>query len=158
MREEPQHLVIKIYASFYSFVRGQISVVGETDWGRQRRIAILTRNFFSWPYHAVLSSRHHLVLLLLNWRPCGLPPPAGCSLWLQAGSDSRLTLTSTDSNCLWNLIQHLHISFHNAHDFRSTLWLLALIYSDASWSGKSLIDGSVKGHYATLQPMENSVK
>ena len=29
IREEPQHLVIRIYGSFYSFERGQISVVCE---------------------------------------------------------------------------------------------------------------------------------
>ena len=39
-----------IYTSFYSFVRGRISVVCELDGGREvTQIAILTDNFFPWP-------------------------------------------------------------------------------------------------------------
>ena len=47
------------------------------------------------------------------------------------------------------LMQHLHISFHNTHNFGLTTWLLLLIYPGASYSEKSLIDSSVKGQYAT---------
>ena len=39
------------------------------DGGRRRQTTILTHNFFfSWPYHAVLSSRPHFTLLLLLGR------------------------------------------------------------------------------------------
>ena len=80
-KEELQNFFIKIYTSFYSFKRGQISVVywRETDGGRQWQTALLTHNFFSWPQHAVLSSRPHLAFLLLlgrglNWRLYGPLP------------------------------------------------------------------------------------
>ena len=56
----------------------------------------------------------------------------------------------TDSNWHRPSRGHLHISFHNTHDFRSTTWLLSIIYTGESYSNKSLIDGSVKGQYATF--------
>ena len=113
----------------------------ETDgWREIKQTAILTDNFFfSWPWHAVLSSRPHLTLLLLLSQRCsiggnwGQLPSAGRSHWLQASSDSVLT----DSHCHGQL----HILFHNAH----LCDLLPLIYTSAS-----LIDGSVKGQYVTL--------
>ena len=40
--------------------------VRPTDGGRQRQTAILTHNFFSWPYHAVLSSTPHLALRIFD--------------------------------------------------------------------------------------------
>ena len=45
---------------------------------------------------------------------------------------------------------HLYISFDNAHHFRPTTWLLPFIYTCASCAEKFLIDGSVKGQYATI--------
>ena len=41
------------------------SISSNSERGRRRQIAILTHNIFSWSYHAVLSSRSHLALLLL---------------------------------------------------------------------------------------------
>ena len=37
MKEGPQHFFIKIYSSFYSFERGQTSVVQETDWDKETK-------------------------------------------------------------------------------------------------------------------------
>ena len=55
-----------------------------------------------------------------------------------------------DSHWLRSSRGHLYISFHNVHDFRSTTWLLPLIYSGTSCSEKFLIDGdSAKGQFAT---------
>ena len=79
--------------------------VRQTD-GRGRRMetATLTHNFFfSWPYHAVLSSRLHLALLLLGWGvfnrrsvvghcPSGAPGDSLALPWTQAETDSWLTL------------------------------------------------------------------
>ena len=87
------------------------------------------------------SSRPHLVLLLHGRKgvfnqksPWALLVRASW-VWLQ------LTPTFTQASAYL---------FHNAHDFRSTTWLLPLIYTDVSCSEKSLIDGSVKGQYVTL--------
>ena len=86
MKEEPQHLK-NTYVLFYSFERGQISVgVLETDGRREtRRIAILTHNFFSSPYHAMLSSRFHLALLLFygQWRENQSEARCGPLCWPQ---------------------------------------------------------------------------
>ena len=69
------------------------------DGWKQGQTAILTHNFFSWPYHAVLSSRPHLALLFLSqgYSTEGSErhsPPGGalsdCKLWL------RPSLTPTD--------------------------------------------------------------
>ena len=109
----------------------------------------MTHNFlFSWPYHTVLSSRPHLAHLLLlgqgyfiggSCRPPGVL--SDCKLGLTLDSH-WLQLTPT-------LTWLLHVSFYNAHDFQSTMWLLPLIYSGLSCSEISLIDGLVKGQYAT---------
>ena len=130
MKEEPQHFFMKVYRLFYSFAGGQISGEREREREREsvcvcvcvcerqtdRQTAILTYNFFSWPYHAVLFSRPHLALLLLLGQGMGITQtplwtaaPGNRSPWLQDGSDSRLTLTPTDSNphagiCIYHFI------------------------------------------------------
>ena len=103
--------------SFYSFERGQISIVWDRQ--RQRQTAILTHNFFSfsWPHHAVLSSRSHVTFLLLlrqrlpnQWPAHGSQPKWG------ALSDCKLVLIQ-DSHWLWPSRRHLQISFQNTHAF-----------------------------------------
>ena len=107
MKVELQYFFTKIYSSFYSFVRRSNVCSGrETDGDkrRQRQTAILSHNFhFSRQYHAMLSSRPHIALLLLlgrrvlNWRP----------LWA-----TSLTVTSSwDSNThtVSNWFEHSHI-------------------------------------------------
>ena len=65
--------------------------------------------------------------------------------------DCKLELTHTVFDCLQLILtRHLHISFHNSHNFRSTMWLLPLIYTGASCSEISLIHSSIKGQYATI--------
>ena len=94
----------------------------------------------------MLSSRSYFALLLLGWGYStgslllAATPPAERSPLLQAGPDPNWLRPSRG---------HLHISFHKAHDFWSTMWLLPLIYTGTSCSEKSLIDGSVKAQYET---------
>ena len=94
------------------------------DGGRQMQPIILTHNYFFWPYHAVLSSRSHLALLLLlcrgilNWRPTVGLCPSGVSSHLPALLS--LTVSSwdwlkTETVCISD--GHLPISFHNTHTF-----------------------------------------
>ena len=81
------------------------------DRGRRRQIAIL----LSWFGDATPAER-----LATRWRWLNL-------FWPQADID-RLLLTKTDRLSR----EHLHISFYNAHDFRSTMWLLPLILTGES--------------------------
>ena len=62
--------------------------------------------------------------------------PSGCSQWLYW---HWLTFPPTDPD--WR--EHLHISYHNTHDLRSTTGLLPLINTSESYSETSLMDGSV---------------
>ena len=111
----------------------------QTATGRQCQTAILIRNFFvSWPYQTVLSSRLHLALhLFLRWRGVlNRCPAVGCCL-----SRALLMIASwhwlkihIDPNWHGPSREHLHISFHNTHNFRSTTWLLPLIYTSVSCS------------------------
>ena len=89
----------------------------QTKTGRQRQTAILTHNIFSWLYHAVLSSRPHLLLLQLLGQ--GRTQPEARFQWLQPSTDSGTQIFQ------WPVPSHghMHISFHNAHDFQSTTWL-----------------------------------
>ena len=79
--------------------------------------AILTHNNFSWPYYAVLSLRPHLAfLLVLGWEVLsdwlGLFWPRDCLPVSQIGI------------CIYHFITPTH--------FQSTMWLLPLIFTDAS--------------------------
>ena len=153
MREEPQPLLIKINRSFYSFERGQISLGCERQTDGGRHTDILTHNFFfSWPYYGVLSSRPPWHFYCFSAGGTQLKTALGHRPQQGALSDCMLALTHTACNWLQltrTITRHMHISFHNAHDFRLTTWLLPLIYPGASCSEKSLIDNSVKGQYAT---------
>ena len=127
----------------------------ERDEGRERRsqTAILTHNFFSWPYYAELSPRPHLALLFLsrevfNWRLAVARCLSGASrlsynkpnlFWPQAETDPRLTVSHVGI-----CTNHLKMPTH----FCWTTWLLPPIYTSASCAEKSLIDDSVKGQYA----------
>ena len=55
---------------------------------------------------------------VLIQRPQWADAPSGRSPWLLDRSDSRHTLTQLTRT----LTRHMHISFHYAHDFRSTVW------------------------------------
>ena len=74
----------------------------------------------------------------------------GSCLQQGAFSDCKLALTQALTDSKWPRLtsRHLHISFHNAYNFWSITWLLPLIYT-----GAFLIDGSVKGQYATCEGM-----
>ena len=103
------------------------------DGGRWRQTAILTHINFSWSYHTVLSSRPHLAFSAASEACCGLS-------WVLSVTASWLRLSHG----------HLHVSFYHAYDFQSTMWLLPFIYTGMFCSEKSLIDGLVKGQYATF--------
>ena len=97
----------KIITLFILSLSPSFCGVRETERGRQMKIGTLTHNFFSSsPYHAVLSLRDHLALLLLGQTISNLRPSMGCCPskapshllalpWLQAETDWRLTLTDS---------------------------------------------------------------
>ena len=139
----------------------------ETDGGGRRQTAMLTHNFFfPQPYHAVLSSRSHLVLLLLlgRWLLNRKPAvelsvggcPSGASNHSLAHSVTERISAATAKSTARLIASHLNISiyqFTTPTHIRSNTWLLPLIYTDASCAEKSLIDGSVKGQYADVAVM-----
>ena len=134
-------LVVYKDTSEYTTFEPSVVWARQTNRDRETKAAILTHNFFSWPYHAVLFSMSHLALLLL----LGQRYSTGGPMWT-AANWQRLK-THTDSNWFGPLRGHLHISFHKAHVFRSITWLLPLIYTAESCSEKSLIDSSNNGQY-----------
>ena len=71
---------------------------------------------------------------VLNWRPCRPPPPVGHFQWLQTGSESGSHWHQLPS-------RHLHILFHNTHNFRLITWLFLLIYIGVSdwWLGQGSV-------------------
>ena len=139
MREESQYFFIKnIYTSLF-FRKGLKSLwcVRQMDKGsdRIRQIAIMTYNFFSLDHPTPCSlqdSTYHFFCFSAG----GTQLEATESRCSQRGAlrDCKLTLTqaSTDSNRLQLTSRHLHILFHNAYNFRCIMWLLPLIYTDAS--------------------------
>ena len=137
LTDERTHF-IKIYLSHFILERVDVSVVCKR-WMETRTDCYIDPHF---SLHAMLSSRTHIALFLhLDWG-CSTggrwgQQPSGGVLSLQAGSYPGLPVIN------WlNSRQHLPIFFHNAHLLPL---LLPLIYT-----GASLIDGSVKGHYITL--------
>ena len=96
-----------------------------TERRRQRQTAILTHNFFfSGPYYTKLSSKPHWVFLFLGQSTqletaARQRAPSTTASWIWLGP----SLTPTDSKPSH---KHLHITLHNTHDFRSTMWLLRL--------------------------------
>ena len=123
----------------------------EGDKRRQRQTVILTQgSFFFWSYHAVLSLMFHLALLLIISRGYSIGGRCG-PLTQQSHLRTTSWHSQTHTDCRWlgSSHEHQHISFYNALDLRSTTYLLPLIYTGASCSEKSLINGSVKVLYAT---------
>ena len=121
--------------SLYS-LKGFKASVGWKRWrqmdtaGEERQITILTHNFFSWPYHAVLSSRPHLTLLLLLGRGYSTGGTLWAALYDTAPAERPATclrppcLTASLLAVSWYWLKserisrgHLYISFHNAHTF-----------------------------------------
>ena len=118
------------------------SVVWDWQTDKRRRIqtSILTQKFFSsCSYQSVISSRPHLALLLLDlgstqsedcWGSNGTPshslalPWLTALFWRQAETDSRLTQPVLHVG-IW--IHHFITPTH----FRSTTWLLLLIFTGA---------------------------
>ena len=168
----------KIYI-FISLERGPIFVgAWETDRMRLIQTAILTHNFsFFWSYHAVLSARPYIFSSLTrstqpraacaSFSPgwpwfsiCWLQDLTACWLlqdcprgvpshllvlfvtdWISSGCKLRLTISHVGI-CIYHFTMLTY--------FCSTKWLLLLIYTGVSCAVKSLIDGLVKGHYATI--------
>ena len=145
--------------------------------GRKRiRTAISTSNFFSWPYHAVLSSRPHLALLLLNRREFDWKPTVGCSVdcslnralshslahsWLAksllaASWDWQESLlpsignskTETHTACI--SCGHLYIFYRTDTFPFNHVTAMAYFHRCVLWK-ESQIDGSVKDLHATVQ-------
>ena len=87
---------------------------------------ILTHNFFSWPYHAVLSSKPHLALLLLG-RGYSTGSPLWSALWAAAPArrsvnrwrtrDRKLRLQNSNWQTAHISHGHLHIAFHKTYTF-----------------------------------------
>ena len=98
---------------------------GRTDGRRQREIAILTHNFFPWPWHAVLFTRPDLALLL---------HARGCStrelVWA-TGPSGALSVTASWLwfGPLWLQLtsRHLHILFYNAYNFCDCFFLFTQV-------------------------------
>ena len=151
--EEPQHFFIKIYTSFLFFRKGLNlrCLVRLTYGGKQRETAISTHKlFFSWTY---------LVVIFKTPFSTSSSSQPGNFLWVAVPT---ATESWDDLDPHWLQMSpfslgHLHISFHNAHDFRSTTWLLPLIYSVTSCSRKILIDRSVNDQYAAVSILQDLV-
>ena len=110
------------------------SVGCETNGRREtRQIAILTDNFFSWPYYVVLFSRSHKALLLLG-RGYSTGALSLTVSWLYP----RTSLLPTPAGISYIISQRLQLLIRSCD-------LLPLIYT-----GASLTDGRVKGQCATF--------
>ena len=134
----------------------------QMDGGRWMKTSTLIHNFFfSWPSHAVLSSRLLLAfLLLLSWvySTGGLlwvallyTAPVGCLVICWHSFDCKLRLTQDlhwQTACI--SCRHLHISFHNTHTFPLNHVTVSAYFHWCILSRQSLIDGSVKRQYTIL--------
>ena len=105
------HFYLQIFQGSYPTY---LNPIFDSEGERQRQITILTRNLFSWQYHAVKFSRSHVTLFLLVLG-LGVYSTGGsvgrclsvCSKWQLACFDSgphwiQLTGTSRD-NCIFTL-------------------------------------------------------
>ena len=120
-----------LYISLIILFGVKASVVweGHTDRDRQRQTAILIHNFFSWPYHVVLSlsTSYASRPWILNRRTFRPLPQAG------ALGDCKLALTHTASNwqagvCIYYFITSItsDISCDCFYLFKEVnLWLTA---------------------------------
>ena len=97
-------------------------------------LVILTHNFFSWPYHAVLSSRLYVFSSDETYstgpRQRAAWPSATMVLYLSTRLCCKLALTPTNLHWL-QLTEVLTwvsaISFYNAHDFRDCFRLFSQV-------------------------------
>ena len=112
----------------------------------------MTHNYFSWQYHAVLSSKPHLTLLLLLSR--GHSAGGHCGPPLSAASLVELKIL-TDFNWLNSHVDICIYHFITPTTSDQSCDCVRLIYSGESCSETSLIDSSVKDQYATpyLRPV-----
>ena len=116
------------------------------DGGIRMETATLILNFFSWLYHSEFSSSPHLAYLWLlslsgvlqrrrpatRWRHRDWQ----ALFWSQAETDTRQRFpVSHVGICIYPFITLIH--------FRSTTWLLPLIFTCAPCVEKSLMDASV---------------
>ena len=122
----------------------------------------------SWSYHAVFSSRPHLALLLLlcrsllNW---GIAVGISVRRYHQRGAQllpdavrysvyllgSSWALLKPDTHTLRISRGHLHISFHNTNTFPFNPVTAPGYFHKCVFCSQSLIDGSIKGQYATYR-------
>ena len=119
------NLFIKICISHDLFSKRLMFLWCVRDEWRQGQTAILT-NFFSWPWHAVLSSRTHLALLPhLSWS-CSTgdrwgPQPSVCKLVL-----TLVFLSPTNSTaagvCLYSFITPTCFCFFTLLHLWLTVW------------------------------------
>ena len=159
-------LFTKIYVSlFFSFSQG-IYGVRKTDGDKRgRRETKGDCHIAPW---LLLQTILLCVIFKTQLSPSSLSRPGGTQLracsrlfcWTlpQRGTQSLADILRDSTNIFWPQAKtdsrlnvfHLGICmYHNAHHFRSTPWLLPLIYTGVSCAEKSLIDGSVKSQYAT---------
>ena len=113
--------------------------------GRRRQTGILTHNFFSWPNHAVLSSKPYVIS---SDETYSNGPRQGSS-WIPASMVLYLPTRRTAAS--WHRLKthsdsdpHLGIYILPINDVNA----FAYFHRCVLFRG-SLIDGSVKGHYAT---------
>ena len=166
------------YITLFILLGVKATVVWErqTDGRRRIQTAISSHNI-SWPYRTVLSSRPHLVLLLrigrgllnigptvghsvLSSRPYIFYPDETYSTglhlgvaWLPAATFLYLPTRLTAASWYWQTASlsrgHLHISFGYTQPFPiDHVTASAYFHICVLWR-ESLIDGSVKGQYAT---------
>ena len=95
----------------------------------RKQTTILTHNFFSWPYHNVLSSRPLLATLLLLGQKYST---RGHSKWLKGGSWLK-THTDSVGICIYHFIMpttsnkphHCFCLFTQVHPVQKNLWSMA---------------------------------
>ena len=113
---------------------------GQADVRSRRQTAIFTHNFFSWPYYAMLSSRAHLALLLLGRAVVKRKSAMGPRPNQGAQPLASAVIDCISSDCKWDWLKThsvSHVGIFIYHfiippHFRSTTWLLPLIFTGAS--------------------------
>ena len=134
--------------------------MGKRKRRKTKTAAKLTHNFFSRPYHAVISSKSHLALPLLlrlcvlNRRPAIGPLPIRTpshSLALPWLTEYLLAVSWVwvKTETLLISLGYLYISVHNAHTYTFNHVTASAYFHMCVLCSESLIDGLVKGQYAT---------
>ena len=146
-----ENITIHGYKNTILFIlfRAKVSVVVRRRW---METATLINNFFSWPYHAVLSSRPHSALHLLLGRGVLKWWPAVCR-WCSLRQTKSLLVASwypkAETATPRISRSHLHISLHNTHTFPFNHVTVSTYFHMCVLCKYSPIDGSVKTQYAT---------